>query len=117
MEAWEEYREAVQACGDTVRKARTQLELNLVMDVNSNKKDLYKYARNKRKSRGNVGLLLNGEGALETKRIEKAEVLNAFFASVFTSKASLQEFQAPEIRWKIWSKEDLPLMEEDRVRE
>ena len=44
----------------------------------------------------------------------KAEVSKAFFASVFTSKIDVQESQAPEMRG---SKEDLPLVEEDQVRE
>ena len=30
-----------------------------------------------------MGLLLNGEGAFRTENTEKAEVLNAFLASVF----------------------------------
>ncbi|KAK4806752.1 hypothetical protein QYF61_005548 [Mycteria americana] len=49
--------------------------------------------------------------------MEKAEVLNAFFTLVFTSKTSLQESQVPETRGKGWSKEDVPLVEEAQVRE
>lgn len=40
----------------------------------------------------------------------------SFFASVFTSKTSLRESQVPETRKKNWSKEDLPLVEENQVR-
>lgn len=69
-------------------------------DVKSNKKEFYKYTAYKRKTRGYVGLLLNGEGALVTQNVEKAKVLNAFFNSVFTSKTSLKGFQAPEVEWK-----------------
>lgn len=39
--------------------------------------------------------------------MEKAKVLNAFFASVFTGKAGLQESQAPETSKKAWSMADL----------
>lgn len=44
---------------------------------------------------------MNGAGKLVTNDMEKAEVLSAFFASVSTSKTSLQEFQAPETREEV----------------
>lgn len=49
--------------------------------------------------------------------MEKAEVSNAFFASAFASKICLQDFQVPETTGKGWSEEDVPLLEEDQVRE
>jgi len=45
----------------------------------------------------------------------KAKVLLAFFISVFTGKAGLQQPQVPQTRGKLWSKEDLPSME-DKAR-
>ncbi|XP_068785519.1 uncharacterized protein [Struthio camelus] len=97
--------------------AKAQLELNLARDVKDNKKAFFKYIRSKRKTRENVGPLLNGAGALVTKDTEKAELLNAFFASVFTAKASPEEFQTLETREEGWRKEDSPLVEEDQVRD
>lgn len=44
----------------------------------------------------NVGLLLRGAGDLVTKDMEKAEVINSFFALVFTGKTSCQQFQTRE---------------------
>lgn len=43
-----------------------------------NKKSFFSYIVSKRKARKNTGLLLNGNGVLVTKAMEKAEVLNAF---------------------------------------
>lgn len=48
--------------------------------------------------------------------MEEAEVLNALFTSVSSSKTSFQESQLPGSRGKVW-KEDLHTVEEGRVRE
>lgn len=63
------------------------------------------------KIRENMGSLLK-EIDLITHNPEKAEILNALFDSVFTSKAD-QESQVPETRLKGWSKESIPLVEEN----
>lgn len=96
-----------------VRKAKAHLELNVARDAKGNKKGFCKYLCGKRKTREIVGPQLNGAGALVTQDMGKAEVLNAFF----TSKTSLQESKTPEAAGKVWSKEDTPFVEEDRVRE
>lgn len=59
--------------------------------------------------------LLNGNGVLVTKAMEEAEVLNAFFTSVFTCKTRLRESRGPESNGKVWSKEDLE--EEGEIKE
>ncbi|GAB0179468.1 mitochondrial enolase superfamily member 1 [Grus japonensis] len=114
---WEEYRNVVRVCRDATRKAKAHLELNLARDVKDNKKGFFKYISRKRKTRENVSPLLNEVGALVMEDTEKAELLNAFFASVFTAKAGPQESQTLEVGEEVWRKEDLPLVEEDRVRE
>ena len=86
--AWEEYREIVWAAKDQVRKAKALIELNLARDIKGNKKSFYRYVGDKRKTRENVGPLRKETGDLVTWDMEKAEVLNDFFASVFTSKCS-----------------------------
>ena len=72
-------------------KSKAHLELNLARGVKDNKKGFFKYISCRRKVKENVGPLLNEVGALVTKDTEKAELLNAFFASVFTAKTSPQE--------------------------
>lgn len=57
-----EYRGASQSCTDGVRKVKVDMEVNLARDVKGNKKGFYKYINSKRKTRENLGLLLNGTG-------------------------------------------------------
>jgi len=56
-------------------------------------------------------------GALATEYTEKAELLNAFFASVFTVEAGPRACQSLEVREEDWREEDLPLIEGDWVRD
>ncbi|GAB0205688.1 mitochondrial enolase superfamily member 1 [Grus japonensis] len=98
---WEEYRNVVRVCRDATRKAKAHLELKLARDVKDNKKGFFKYISSKRKTMENVGLLLNEVGALVTEDTEKAELLNAAFASVFTAKAGPWEPETLEVGEKV----------------
>jgi len=64
-----------------------------------------------------VGLLLNEAGVLVTEDAEKAELLNACFASVFSAKAGPHESQAPEVREEAHREDDFTLVKEDYVRD
>ncbi|GAB0209695.1 mitochondrial enolase superfamily member 1 [Grus japonensis] len=85
---WEEYRNVVRVCRDATRKAKAHLELNLAGDVKDNKKGFFKYISSKRKTRENVGPLLNEPSGIPDPGGDK-----------------------------LWRKEDFPLVEEDRVRD
>ncbi|GAB0208586.1 hypothetical protein GRJ2_003324300 [Grus japonensis] len=113
--AWEEYRETVQAARDQVRKAKALTELKLARDVKDNKKSFFRYVSDKRRTRENVDSLQNEMGDLVTQDMEKAEVLNDFFASVFTGKCLSHTAQVTEGR--DWENAEPPTVGEDQVRE
>ncbi|GAB0178198.1 mitochondrial enolase superfamily member 1 [Grus japonensis] len=113
--AWEEYRETVRAARDQVRKAKALIEISLARDIKDNKKSFYRYVSEKRKTRENVGPLWNEMGDLVTQDMEKAEVLNDFFASVFTGKCLSHTAQVTEGR--DWENAEPRTVGEDQVRE
>jgi len=100
----EGYRNAVRAYRNATRKAKAHLELKLAR-VKNNKKGFFNYISSKRKARGP---LLNEAGVLVMEDTEKAELLNAFFASVFSAKAGPQESQTLEVREEADREDDLP---------
>jgi len=87
---WEEYSNVVRACRDATRKTKVHLGLKLAKDIKDNKKDFCRYISSKRKTRENVGPLLNEVSALVMEDAEKAELLNAFIASVFSARLALR---------------------------
>ncbi|GAB0188934.1 mitochondrial enolase superfamily member 1 [Grus japonensis] len=113
--AWKEYRETVRAARDQVRKAKALIEISLARDVKDNKKSFYRYVSDKRRTRENVGPLQNEMGELVTQDMEKAEVLNDFFASVFTGKCLSHTAQVTEGR--DWENAEPPAAGEAQVRE
>ncbi|GAB0188274.1 mitochondrial enolase superfamily member 1 [Grus japonensis] len=113
--AWEEYRETVQAAREQVRKAKALIEISLAREVKDKKKSFYRYVSDKRRTRENVGPLWNETGDLVTQDMEKAEVLNDFFASVFTGKSLSHTAQVTEGR--DWENAEPPIVGEDQVRE
>jgi len=94
--AWEEYREIIQIAREQVRKAKALTELNLARDVKGNKKALYRHVSDRRQTRENVGPLQKEAGDQVTQDVEKAEVLNDFFVSVFNNKCSSHTAQVAE---------------------
>ncbi|KFQ20880.1 hypothetical protein N332_01897, partial [Mesitornis unicolor] len=113
--SWEDYKEVVQTVRDQVRKAKAQMKLNLARDIKGNKKNFYRYISDKRKAREDMGPLWKENGELVTRDTEKAEVLNDFFASVFTGKGSSHAAQVTEGKGRDWEKEDPPTVSKDQV--
>uniref|UniRef100_A0A8C3H5H4 Reverse transcriptase domain-containing protein n=1 Tax=Chrysemys picta bellii TaxID=8478 RepID=A0A8C3H5H4_CHRPI len=108
----EEYKNIAQACRSEIRKAKSHLELQLARDVKSNKKGFYRYVSSKKKVKESVGPLLNEGGNLVTEDVEKANVLNDFFASVFTKKVSSQTAALGSTGW---GEGDQPSVEKEVV--
>jgi len=71
-------------------------ELDLVRDIKNSKKTFYKYTGQKRQAKGSVPPLVNVKGKLASTDTEKAEVLNEFFASVFTGSQDSNSTHVPE---------------------
>ena len=84
--AWEDYRAVVHVCRDRIRKAKVQMELNLVRDVEDNKKGFYRYIGRRRLAKKSVPPLIKSNAELTSSG--KAEVLNECFASVLTGSQS-----------------------------
>jgi len=76
-------------CRDEVRRAKTQLELNLARDEKDYKKGFYRYVSQKSKVKESVTSPMNKNGNLESTDEEKAEVISNFFNSLFTGCPSL----------------------------
>ena len=57
-----------------------------LLGVKGNKKLFYKFINSKRRTRENLHSLLDEAGNVTTEDEEKADVLNAFFTSVFKSQ-------------------------------
>ncbi|PKU44209.1 hypothetical protein llap_5469 [Limosa lapponica baueri] len=85
---YEQYQAVVKICRGKIRRAKAQAELNLATTVKDNKKSFLQYINKKRQARENIGPLMNEAGALVVEDTEKAELLNPFFALVFTAKAA-----------------------------
>ncbi|CAM4601352.1 unnamed protein product [Lepidochelys olivacea] len=110
----EEYKNIARACRNDIRRAKSHLELQLARDVKSNKKGFFRYVGNKKKAKESVGPLLNEGGNLVTEDVEKANILNAFFASVFTNKVSSQTAALGITKW---GRDGQPSVEIEVVRD
>jgi len=64
-----------------------------------------------------VGPLRKEVGDLVTRDVEKAEVLNDFFASVLNTECSSHTTQVAVGKGRNWENEELPTVEDDQVRD
>ena len=84
--------------------------------MKNNKKYFYKYISNKSRAKENLQPLLDAGGNIVTKDEEKAEVLNAFFASAFNSKTSCSPgTQLPELEDRDREHNEAPIIHGEMV--
>lgn len=86
MQATQEgYKDVVRSCREKIRKAKAQIELNLsTSGKKKNNSCFYKYVISQRIAKDILHPFLDLGG----NTVTKAEILCAFFASVFSSKTS-----------------------------
>ena len=68
-----------------IRAAKAKQDTQLIEKLHTNPKALYGYMRDKSRLKPRIGQLVRPDGTFTTSDDEKAEVLNDFFQSVFTS--------------------------------
>ncbi|KAK4807141.1 hypothetical protein QYF61_018482, partial [Mycteria americana] len=104
----EDYRDAVCHCREKIRAAKARLEFKLASTVKDNKKGFLKSINSKRRTRDNIGLLLDEVGHLTNRDVDKAETFNAFFASVFNTNDGPWDPQSPVLEHHDWGHDKLP---------
>ncbi|KAK4825377.1 hypothetical protein QYF61_027143 [Mycteria americana] len=98
----EDYKGVARLCREKIRRAKAKLELNPAMP--------------KKRAKENLQPLVDRGGNTVTKDEEKAEVLNAFFASVFNSRANCSlGTQPPELEDRDGDQNGAPIIQGEMV--
>ncbi len=89
------HKEYVDKVKKEVKKAKTDFEKALLSKVN--KKKFFSYMRSKTKSKDKITTLKNSDGDLVESDIDKCEILNQYFNSVFTKVAPDDNLKPDEL--------------------
>ena len=85
-ESKDDYNRAKQKAIYATKKARTYFETRIANNIKENPKEFYSYVNNKTTARSEIAVLRNRDGELAILPHEKADMLNNYFASVFTKE-------------------------------
>ena len=83
-EDWEIFRGQQKATKKAIKKSKIDYESKLAQNIKTDSKSFYKYIKQKRVAKLNIGPLEDEKGDLIIGDEEMAEELNRFFGSVFT---------------------------------
>ncbi|KAK4828562.1 hypothetical protein QYF61_027531 [Mycteria americana] len=93
---------------EKIRAAKARLEFKLASTAKDNKKGFFKYVNSKRRTRANIGVLLDEVGHLKNRDVDKAEMFNAFFTSVFNTNDGPGDPWSPALEDCDWGDDELP---------
>ena len=86
VENWEKFKNLEKEVIVSIRNAKRKMEKNLANAKETSTKTFANYIKSKSKTVTSIGPLKNSSGALTNSEKEMAEILNNFFASVFTKE-------------------------------
>ena len=85
-EDYANYKVALNLATTEIRKYKRTFEQKLTGNIKNDSKSLYAYVRSKEKVRDKVGPLENNRGNIISDGFQRAEVLNEYFSSSFTTE-------------------------------
>ncbi|KAI8500844.1 hypothetical protein Bbelb_216620 [Branchiostoma belcheri] len=86
MKDYRKYADVRNKLRSLTRELCTKFEHRVVKDIKDNPKAFWRYVTSRIQTREKVGSLISEDGKVAESDAEKAEVLNYFFASVFTAE-------------------------------
>ena len=81
---WNQYKNARKKLKQALRKNKATYEINVAKNIKTNPKKFWKFVNNKLKKKDKLGPLIGPDQEVIDTDEEKANLLNKFFASVFT---------------------------------
>jgi hypothetical protein len=82
----ENYKRVEKDVKNKIRNAKRKMERDLAFGEDKNRKKFSNYVKSKTKSKTSVGPIKSNTGELTSDKQAMANILNGFFASVFTNE-------------------------------